>query len=132
MTHAYRFALRLATALSLVAAAACSGPPAGAPVGQTADPLFANGGFEDGTRNNWTLTVKRNTLGLAAVPPTSYAQLQLQNCTLGTNCYDYTYVRSGATPESVPLYGLSAATSPPKLPSLSWTDHFHDLSTGST
>ena len=116
MTSPARRARPHIAALALTAAlAACSrqAPPA---VAGQAQPLFVNGGFEDGTRSSWTFTAKRNTNGLAAVPPTTYAQLQLSNCTLGTNCYDYTYVRTGATPESVPLYGLANAPNPPKLP----------------
>ena len=57
MTNRLRIDSRTAIALSLLAAAACSGPPPAVSTSQSADPLFANGGFESGNLTGWTTTV---------------------------------------------------------------------------
>ncbi|HTO95663.1 MAG TPA: hypothetical protein VMK66_01360, partial [Myxococcales bacterium] len=65
--------------------------------------LYNNGGFESGNLSNWTVTTNLNQ-GIT-YPPASLADLQLR--TGGTAA---TFVRSGATPESVIPAGMSASS----------------------
>lgn len=95
-------------ALMLLAAVASScsrKAPAPAAAAATASAaLFVNGGFEDGTLTGWTKDLYRNN-GLAAVPPTSFADLNLQQ----PGVADHTGVRSGTIGSIVPA-GLSTGT----------------------
>ncbi|MBX7100524.1 MAG: OmpA family protein [Myxococcaceae bacterium] len=73
--------------------------------------MFTNGGFEAGNLSSWTKSTFLNNTGLLVVPPTTVADLQLTNG--GT---DFTSAVTGATPESVPLAGLTAGTGVPAYP----------------
>ena len=74
-------------------------------------PVFVNGGFETGTLGSWTISTGLNTTGLAAVPPSSTAQLQLSAG--GTS---FTFARTNATPQSQLPAGLSAGAGVPRWP----------------
>ncbi len=74
-------------------------------------PLFTNGGFETGTLGSWTLGTNLNNTGLAAVPPTTTAQLQLSAG--GTN---FTFARMNAVPQSQVPPGLTAGAGVPMWP----------------
>ncbi|MFL5320319.1 MAG: InlB B-repeat-containing protein, partial [Myxococcaceae bacterium] len=78
--------------------------------------LFSNGGFESGDFTSWTKTTELNNTGLAAVPPTSVAQLQLSAG--GT---DFTFTRTNAVPESQLPPGLANGVGVPKWPKFGTT-----------
>jgi len=104
-----------AAAAVLMALAACGpeGTEQGDQLPRWIAPLFDNGGFEanGGSLDNWTATPQLNATGLAVVPPTSIANLQLSNG--GTLL---TFPRTNATPESQPLQGMTAAANIPLWP----------------
>ncbi|HEY8208205.1 MAG TPA: DUF11 domain-containing protein, partial [Myxococcaceae bacterium] len=90
-------------------------------------PLFVNGGFESGggTLGSWTVTTYLNSTGLAAVPPTSFAQLNLANG--GTVL---TFPRTNATPESQPFMGMVDAAGVPHWPKFGTTSAVVNESNG--
>ncbi len=106
--------------VALLAALGCS-PEEDDPVKelfQTKQPLFLNGGFESGggSLTNWTVSTYLNNTGIAAVPPTSIAQL---NLAAGGN--NYTFARTNAVPESQLFAGMSAAAGVPRWPKFGTT-----------
>lgn len=74
-----------------------------APTAEVIQANFVNGNFETGDLSGWTFSSNLNP-ALLVVPPTQITDLNLQ--TGGTN---RTFVRSGATPESVLAAGIGAS-----------------------
>src|SRR5262245_17316938 len=102
-------------AAGLVALAACGleGTDLSDQLSRWAAALPANGGFEagGGSLTGWTVTPQLNATGLAVVPPTSLADLQLGNG--GTVL---TFARTDPTPESQPFQGMTPAVGIPRWP----------------
>jgi len=95
-----------ATRVALIALVSLSGCAPPQP-GESNEALFSNGGFESGSLAGWTINTYLNNTGLAAVPPTSTAQLRLSAG--GTS---FTNALSNATPQSQPPTSGSAAPTP--------------------
>ncbi|PTL81496.1 OmpA family protein [Vitiosangium sp. GDMCC 1.1324] len=113
-----RLSLCTALALLLAVTSGCtrseaSGESARPETAQSAQPLFTNGNFEEGTLNGWTTTTNLNQ-GIT-IPPGSIADLKLQPG--GTN---FTFAREAkGGPETEIPAGLSAAES------LRWPKYGH-------
>jgi uncharacterized repeat protein (TIGR01451 family) len=103
MSHVTRSLGRLVLAVALVAAGCSRSAMDQGEAGTSSQPLFSNGGFEDGTFNGWTTSTNLNN-GIT-YPPGSINDLLLQNGGVLKS-----YVRAGATESQVPA-GVTAAAS---------------------
>lgn len=118
-----------AAAAVLVALAACGleGTDLGDLLSRWAAPLPENGGFEvdGGSLTGWTVTPRLNATGLAAVPPTSLADLQLS-----AGGIVLTFARTDPTPESQPFQGMTPAADIPRWPKFGTTSAVVNESNG--